>query len=142
MLFLGEYQVNLTSGGRVVIPKRIREVLKKEKTFILTKGFDQCLSGFKNRDWEKSALELMGVSVLEMKKIEIKRHLFSSATILEIDEQGRVVIPKNLLQYADLEEKKEAIFIGVGTYFEIWSKEMWEKYKKDLERNIKDYQEK
>jgi len=140
MLFLGEYRVNFTSGGRIVIPKKIREVLGDTKVFTLTKGFDPCLAGFRNEDWEKSAYELMGISVLEMKKVEIKRHLFSSAAVLEIDEQGRIVIPKNLLIYADLFNQSEAVFIGVGTYFEIWSLSRWEKYKKEIEKNIKDYQ--
>jgi len=140
MLFLGEYRVNFTSSGRIVIPKKIREALGKTKTLTLTKGFDPCLSGFRNEDWEKSAYELMGISVLEMKKIEIKRHLFSSASVLEIDDQGRVVIPKNLLEYADLINKNEAILIGVGTYFEIWAVERWEKYQKEIEKNIKVYQ--
>jgi len=141
MLFIGEYEVNITLGGRIVIPKKIREALGKTKSFTLTKGFDRCLSGFRNEDWEKGATELMGVSVLEMKKIEIKRHLFSSAAVLEMDEQGRVVIPKNLLSYADLVNKGEATFVGVGTYFEIWAKDNWEAYKKEIDKNIKKYQD-
>jgi len=140
MLFLGEYQVNLIDGGRVVIPKKMRITLGKTKTFTLTKGFDPCLAGFKNEDWEKSAKDLMGSSILEMKKLEIKRHLFSSAAILEIDNQGRVVIPKSLLEYAGLIKKKEVVFIGVGTYFEIWEASRWHKYKKETEKNIKVYQ--
>jgi MraZ protein len=140
MLFFGEYGVNITAGGRVVIPKKIREALGKTKSFTLTKGFDPCLSGFRNEDWEKSVYELMGVSVLEMKKMEIKRHLFSSAALLEMDDQGRVVIPRNLLMYANLINKTEAVFIGVGTYFEIWAKDNWETYKKEIEKNIKKYQ--
>jgi len=140
MLFFGEYGVNITAGGRLVIPKKIREALGKVKSFTLTKGFDPCLSGFRNEDWEKSVYELMGVSVLEMRKMEIKRHLFSSAAILEMDDQGRVVIPKNLLIYANLVNKTETVFIGVGTYFEIWAKDNWEAYKKEIEKNIKKYQ--
>ena len=140
MLFFGEYGVNITAGGRVVIPKKIREALGKTKSFTLTKGFDPCLSGFRNEDWEKSAYELMGASLLEMKKIEIKRHLFSSAALLEMDDQGRVVIPRNLLMYANLVNKTETVFIGVGTYFEIWAKDNWETYKKEIEKNIKKYQ--
>jgi|YNPMSStandDraft_2_1061718.scaffolds.fasta_scaffold19423_2 MraZ protein len=140
MLFFGEYEVNITVGGRVVIPKKIREALGKTKSFTLTKGFDPCLSGFRNEDWEKSAYELMGASLLEMKKIEIKRHLFSSAALLEMDDQGRVVIPRNLLMYANLVNKTETVFIGVGTYFEIWAKDNWETYKKEIEKNIKKYQ--
>jgi len=140
MLFFGEYSVNITLGGRIVIPKRIRQALGKNKSFTLTKGFDRCLSGFRNEDWEKSVYELMGVSVLEMKKMEIKRHLFSSAAVLEMDEQGRVVIPRNLLTYANLLNKNEAVFIGVGTYFEIWEKDTWEVYQREIEKNIKKYQ--
>jgi MraZ protein len=59
---------------------------------------------------------------------------------LEIDDQGRVVIPKNLLLYANLTNQNEAIFIGVGTYFEVWSVNQWEKYQKEIEKNIKVYQ--
>lgn len=138
MLFLGEYRVTFTGQGRIVIPKKIREALAEAKTFTLTKGFDRCLSGFRNEEWEKGAGELMSNSVLEMQKVEMKRHLFSSATTLEIDDQGRVVIPKNLLEYADL-TGKEAVLIGVGTYFEIWSPAKWTPYIKEVEGNIKSY---
>jgi len=136
MLFLGEYQVVFTGNGRIVIPKKIREALGDTRTFTLTKGFDQCLSGFRNEDWEKGTQELMGPSVLEMKKMEMKRHLFSSAVVLEIDDQGRIVIPKHLIEYADL-NGKDVVIIGVGTYFEIWNTEKWKQYVKDNEKNIR-----
>jgi len=136
MLFLGEYRLAFTGQGRIVIPKKIREALGKAKTFTLTKGFDKCLSGFRNEEWEKGAQELMSPSLLEMQKVEMKRHLFSSATIVEIDEQGRIVITKNLLEYAELNEK-EVILVGVGTYFEIWNVEKWSKYMNNVEKNIK-----
>jgi len=136
MLFLGEYKVTFTGKGRIVIPKKIREALGKTNTFTLTKGFDRCLSGFRNEEWEKGANDLMGTSLLEMQKVEMKRHLFSSAMVCEIDDQGRVVIPKNLLDYGDL-EGNELILIGVGTYFEIWNPDKWVQYSKNIEKNIK-----
>jgi len=136
MLFLGEYRLAFTGQGRIVIPKKIREALGKAKTFTLTKGFDKCLSGFRNEEWEKGAQELMSPSLLEMQKVEMKRHLFSSATMVDIDEQGRIVMPKNLLEYAELNEK-EVILVGVGTYFEIWNVEKWSKYMNNVEKNIK-----
>ena len=136
MLFVGEYQVVFTGTGRIVIPKKIREALGDTRTFTLTKGFDQCLSGFRNEDLEKGTQELMGPSILEMKKVEMKRHLFSSAVVLEIDEQGRIVIPKNLIKYADL-KGGGVVIIGVGTYFEVWNTEKWGQYVKDNEKNIR-----
>lgn len=138
MLFLGEYRVNFSGKGRIVVPKRIREVLGKTKTFTLTKGFDRCLSGFRNEDWEKETVKLMGNTALELQTAEMKRHFFSTATIVEIDEQGRIIIPKNLIDYADL-GGKDAILIGVGTYFEVWNTEKWIEYSKNIEKNIKSY---
>jgi len=137
MLFVGEYEVVFTGSGRIVIPKKIREALGKTKSFTLTKGFDQCLSGFRNDDWIKGTKELIGPSVLEMKKVEIKRHLFSSAVRIEIDDQGRIVIPKHLLDYAGLSEKK-VVIIGVGAHFEIWNLEKWKSYLSQIKPNIKE----
>ncbi len=136
MLFLGEYRVNFSGQGRVVIPKKIREALGKTKVFTLTKGFDRCLSGFRNDEWEKETLKLMSGSALEMQRSEMKRHLFSSANVVEIDDQGRVVIPKNLLNYAEL-NGDDVTLIGVGTYFELWNTEKWQEYSKAIEKNMR-----
>lgn len=122
--------MTFTGQGRIIIPKKIREALGAGKTFTLTKGLDSCLSGFRNGDWEKAAKELLSASPLEMQKAETKRHLFSSALIVEIDDQGRFVIPKNLLGYANLKDK--VIIIGVGDHFEIWQQQKWEEYIKKV----------
>lgn len=125
MVFYGEYLVSFTAPGRLVLPKKIRELLKGD-TFILTKGFDFCLSGFDKDEWENKAKELLNVSLLSQENIEKRRILFSSVVYLKIDEQGRFVIPKNLLNHAKL--KDEAVIIGVGDHFEIWDPKEWEKY--------------
>jgi MraZ protein len=138
MLFLGEYRVNFSGQGRVVVPKKIREALGKTKTFTLTKGFDRCLSGFRNEDWEKETVKLMGNVAMEQQTAEAKRHFFSSAVVIEVDEQGRIVIPKNLLDYADL-KGKDVVMIGVGTYFEAWNTDAWTQYSKEIEKKIKNY---
>lgn len=137
MLFVGEYEVVLGDNGRVVIPKKIREALGRTNTFILTKGFDSCLSGFRNEDWEKGTKELIGPSILEMKRVEMKRHLFSSSVSIEIDDQGRIVIPKNLVDYAGLTGRR-VVIIGVGAHFEIWNWEKWQKYLISIKPKIKD----
>src|SRR5438045_862102 len=104
MVFFGEYEVTFSAPGRVVLPKRLRELLKGN-IFVLAKGFDECLAGYDKEDWEKRATEILEVSLLERENIEKKRYLFSSAVYLEIDDQGRFVIPKNLLQFAALSKK-------------------------------------
>lgn len=128
MVFFGEYTVSFSAPGRIVLPKKLRELLKGN-IFILTKGFDFCLSGYDKEDWEMKAKELLNVSLLEKENLEKRRFLFSSAVYLEIDDQGRFVIPRHLLGYGELKEK--ILIIGVGDHFEIWSEEKWEKYKKE-----------
>ncbi|GIW64831.1 MAG: transcriptional regulator MraZ [Patescibacteria group bacterium] len=128
MVFFGEYQLSFTSPGRLVLPKRIRELLKGN-TFILTKGFDLCLAGYDKEDWENRAKELFKSSLLSKENLDKQRLLFSSIVYLEIDDQGRFVIPKNLLTYAGL--KKDVVILGVGDHFEIWDQESWKKYSKD-----------
>lgn len=129
MVFFGEYQVSFSAPGRIVLPKKLRELLKGN-TFVLTKGFDNCLAGYDKQDWEQRAQELLNVSLLERENLEKRRFLFSSAVYLEIDDQGRFVVPKNLLQYGVLNQK--VVIVGVGDHFEIWDGNKWESYTKQM----------
>lgn len=128
MVFFGEYLVTFTSPGRIVLPKKIRELIKGN-IFILTKGFDLCLAGYDKEDWENRTKELLQVSLLDKENLEKRRFLFSSAVYLEIDEQGRFVIPRNMMSFMNLTDK--ALIIGVGDHFEIWEQSQWEKYSKE-----------
>ena len=129
MVFFGEYQINFSGSGRLLLPKKVRELLKGN-TFILTKGFDNCLAGYDKDDWEKRAAELLNPSLLEPTDMNNRRYIFSSLVYLEIDEQGRFVIPKNILEHSQLEEK--AVIIGVGDHFEIWEAEKWKEYSQKI----------
>lgn len=131
MVFFGEYQVNLSGAGRFLLPKRIRDLLKGN-TFILTKGFDNSLAGYDREDWEKRAVDLLNPSLLQPSDLRERREIFSALSYLEIDEQGRFVIPKNLINYSGL--KEEAIIIGVGDHFEIWSVEKWKEYNRKAKK--------
>lgn len=130
MVFFGEYLVSVTGQGRIVLPKKIRELLKGN-SFVITKGFDACLAGFDREDWESRAKELLSVSLLDRENIEKRRSLFASAAYVDIDEQGRFVIPRNLFKMLDINTK--AVIIGVGDHFEVWNEQRWEAYVTGLE---------
>ena len=136
MAFLGEFYCSFIGQGRLVIPKKIREALGKGDFFTLSKGYDGCLSGYRQQDWEESTRQLISESAVSGKGVDLRRHLFSSAVTLEIDKQGRVVVPKNLLEYSKLKETKEATIIGVGNHFEIWEPARWKAYQKTVEEKI------
>lgn len=123
MVFYGEYEVSFSAPGRVVLPKKVREQLTGT-SFVLTRGFDACLSGYDLLQWEQKAAEVGSAStLLEQQDLKKKRFIFSSAAIAEIDDQGRFVIPKNLLTYAMLDKK--VVIAGVGDHFELWNSQQW-----------------
>ena len=77
MVFFGEYQINFSGSGRLLLPKKVRELLKGN-TLILTKGFGVCLAGYDKDDWEKRAAELLNPSLLQPSDMENRRSIFSS----------------------------------------------------------------
>jgi MraZ protein len=129
MMFLGEYEVAFTAPGRVVLPKKLRETIRGS-VVVLTKGANNCLSGYEPAAWEKITENLMNNPLTDDLNLDRKRFLFSATSYVDIDDQGRFVIPKALLQFADLNER--AAIIGVGDHFEIWNERNWQNYIKDI----------
>jgi len=134
MVFFGEYLVSFTSGGRLVLPKKIRETIKGNQ-FILTKGFDESLTGFNKEDWEERSKEFLTSSLINTENLELRRIVFSGAVYIDLDEQGRFVLPKSLLQYLDIND--QAVFVGVGDHFEIWTEKNWQQYLQKAQKKIK-----
>jgi MraZ protein len=121
-MFLGQYRHSLDDKGRMIVPARFREVL--DGTIYLTQGFDQNL-----RVLPEAAFTAIYARVTEMSSTnptarELRRLIFSTAQQVDIDSNGRILIPKYLRDVADLNE--EAIVVGVGEALEIWSPEAWE----------------
>ncbi|MEO6508485.1 MAG: division/cell wall cluster transcriptional repressor MraZ [Patescibacteria group bacterium] len=125
MMFLGEYEVSFTAPGRIVLPKKLREAIVSNSV-VLTKGANECLAGYEPRAWEKITESLMNNPLTDDVNLNRKRFLFSATSYVEIDDQGRFVIPKALLQFATLDNS--AVIIGVGDHFEIWNDEKWQSY--------------
>lgn len=128
-LFLGEYGHSLDDRGRVTLPRKIREELG-ERELILAKGFDPCIFGFDRGSWEKEAAKHLDTPVTEISGRKLRRYLFSSAQKQEIDKLGRILLPAQLKEYASI--GRDVSVIGAGDHFEIWDRETWAKYAKDL----------
>ena len=128
MVYYGEYEVSITSGGRVALPKKIREGFQ-DNEFVITKGSKNCLFGYDKNSWEERVKELLNMTPIEKERpenLEKRRIVFSSTVYLTIDEQGRSVLPRNLRDYAAL--SKKTVIAGIGDHFEIWDKQKWEEY--------------
>ncbi|SRR5258708_565153 len=123
-MFLGSYQTNFSSGSRVILPKKFRQELGLN-IVILSRGLDGCIWGFTKKDWQRETKKQFEIPISEERGRFLRRMFFSAAEQVELDDQGRFVIPKILLQFAAL--KKEVLLIGAGDHFEIWNPKLWQK---------------
>ena len=126
-MFIGEYQHSIDSKGRIIIPSKFREALGYK--FILTKGLDNCLFIYPMDEWDNLEEKLKQLPIASKDARAFVRHFFSGAVECEVDKQGRINIPQNLRDHANV--GKEVITIGVSSRVEIWDKEEWRKYNED-----------
>ena len=132
-MFIGEYQHALDPKNRIIVPSKFREGL--DNTFVMTKGLDGCLYGYPMSEWVKLEEKLKALPLTNKDARAFSRFFFSGAAEIEIDKQGRALIPQNLIEYALI--TKEIVTIGVSNRIEIWSKAKYDEYN---EQNL-DYDE-
>ena len=123
-MFIGEYQHALDAKNRMIIPSKLRDNLGNK--FVITKGLDGCLYIYPLKEWEVLEEKLKKLPLTNKDARAFVRFFFSGACEIELDKQGRGLIPQNLREYAKIE--KEIISIGVLTRIEVWSKEKWQEY--------------
>ncbi len=124
-MFLGEYQPNITEGSRISLPKKLRDQIEGDDV-ILSKGFERCIFVYDKEDWLNEAQKQVENPITDSKTRELKRYMFSGASETTIDSQGRIVLPGNLKDYANIDKK--AVVIGAGDHIEIWDLDTWGDY--------------
>lgn len=121
-MFIGEYNHTIDAKGRLIIPSRFRETLGDE--FVVTKGMDGCLFVFDNPEWESFEEKLHALPMIDKEARQFTRFFLAGAANVEVDKQGRILLPAVLREFAGI--TKDAVLVGVGSRVEIWSKDRWE----------------
>lgn len=137
-MFMGEYQHSVDDKGRLIIPAKFRDRLGP--SFIVTRGLDNCLFVYPSSEWAQLEQKLKSLPLMKSDARAFTRFFFSGATECELDKQGRVNLPANLLAHAKLE--KDCIVLGVTNRVEIWSKTIWESYFQQSEEAFNEIAEK
>lgn len=127
-MFMGEYQHNVDSKGRIILPAKFRELLGE--LFIATKGLDRCLFIYPKEEWTILEDKLKKLPMAKQDARAFVRFFFSGAAELEFDKQGRVLLPNNLREYAGLE--KDIVVVGVSSRIEIWDRQAWIDYNNNV----------
>ncbi|KLU60449.1 protein MraZ [Peptococcaceae bacterium CEB3] len=123
-MFMGEYLHTVDGKGRLIMPAKFREALGEQ--FIATKGLDHCLFVYPQDEWKILEEKLRALPFTQPDVRAFVRFFFSGASECEVDKQGRILLPANLRQYAQI--TKDVVLVGVSTRVEIWSQELWAEY--------------
>lgn len=133
-MFVGEYLHNVDEKGRVAVPAKFREWL--ENGAVLTRGTDGCLAFYRMNEWDKLVEK---ISSLPQSKVEVRNYarlILSGAADVKLDKQGRVNLPKFLVDFANI--SKKVVFVGVNNRLELWDKEKWDDYRVQIEMQSAD----
>jgi MraZ protein len=126
----GEYRHALDDRGRVAIPARLRSRLAAGAT--IARWLDRCLGVFPQDEWDELAAKLRALPVTNARAREFGRFMSSGATEVELDRQGRLLIPGYLRDYARITEG-EVMVVGALNRLEIWAPSAWEPYRSKIE---------
>ena len=127
-MFYGEYEHAIDKKGRIIVPSRFRDSFKEYDidNLYVTRGLDKCLFLFTENEWKSQESKFKSISFTKSEARKFNRLYFSGASRVEVDKQGRVLIPKYLKDFAGI--KRDIMIIGVSNRIEIWSKESWQDY--------------
>ena len=120
-MFLGQYEHTIDEKGRMTIPARFREMLEDGAYIML--GLDQNLMVMTASYYEQKAEKANEQSITNEDARMLKRLLFSTASRVEFDKAGRILIPQFLRNLTGMQNS--AVVVGVGQLFEIWTPERW-----------------
>jgi MraZ protein len=127
-MFLGQYQHSLDNKGRLTIPVRYRELLADGA--YITQGFDRNLMVLTSAAFDAISQRVNQMSMTDPAARSLRRLIYSSGERLEVDRVGRILIPQFLREAAGLDG--EAVLVGAGDYFEIWSPGGWQEQSTQL----------
>lgn len=128
-MFTGEYDHTIDPKGRLIVPSKLRAGLGDK--FVVTKGLDGCLFAYGSDEWKRVEEGLSSIPLTSKSGRQFTRFFFAGAAEIEVDKQGRILIPPKLREYAGI--TKDVVSIGVNTKVEIWSKERYEGMEQSFE---------
>jgi len=118
--FSSEYQVKLDAKGRLVLPAKIKAALPEGMTeLMLRRGFEPCLLLYPMHEYKKIMARISGLSEFNEEYRKLQRNFFRGNAPVDLDSANRILIPKSMIGFAQLE--KEVTVVGMGNRVEIWN---------------------
>jgi MraZ protein len=131
-MLIGQYDSKVGAKSRIALPKKFREVLGDK--LIITLGYENSLIIVSEQNWKALLEGTEGRPFIESETRETQRFLLGGASSIELDNKGRFILPAYLREFAEIRD--DAVFLGLSRYVELWDKDKWTEYRKNLEKNI------
>jgi MraZ protein len=127
-MFRGQFTYTIDDKGRLAIPAKLRKNITSESndTIVMVKGFSRCIDLYPLAEWQKIEEKLLQLNPFNEEHTKFIRMLSSYAADDKMDSQSRILIPKKLLDYAQIE--KEVIILGALKKIEVWNPKNFEDY--------------
>ncbi|MDP2812288.1 MAG: division/cell wall cluster transcriptional repressor MraZ [bacterium] len=136
-MFIGEYQYNLDNKNRLALPAKFRKLFKEGA--VITKGLDNCLFIYTAKEWDKLVEKLANLPISQAKSRAFSRMLLAGAMDVNLDGQGRIILPDYLKQFATL--NKKVVIAGLYNRLEVWDDKLWTKYQRTSEKDTNEIAE-
>jgi len=137
-MLIGHYKTKISVKGRVALPNKLKSSLGGK--LIITAGYEKSLMIVSPKEWQAVVGQVTNRQLTLGPARATDRFLLGSAFEVELDSQGRFIIPKYLRTYAGITD--DVVFLGVGNRVELWSQTKWTNYEQYLDKNISQLGEK
>ena len=126
--FLGEYESTIDTKGRFLLPAAFKKQLPKDDgaEFVINRGFEKCLTLYPIQSWKPIFANISKLNDFDPKVRAFRRYFLNGASPVELDSAGRLLLPKNLKEYASLD--KDIVLVSALNKIEIWDKKTYEQF--------------
>ena len=135
-MFIGKYYYKLQGNGRISLPKGFRD---EGEDWVVTRGLDGCLFIFKADRFQEELGQLADRSFTKKAHRDLTRIMTNEAQEVKADNNGRVHLPKYLINFAEL--KQEIVIVGSYNRIEVWDQESYHQYVDQLEAQAEEIAE-
>ncbi len=136
--FIGKFNHTLDLKGRFNLPAKLRRAVSTEadEKFRIIRGFDSCLFIYPHDEWKKYEEKLRSLSTNKERNRRFLRMIAQYASEDQLDKQGRITIPMELLQLAKI--KREVLILGVFDHIQLWDPKVYDEV---MSRSDESYEE-
>ena len=128
-MFTGEYRHTVDEKGRIAVPAKFRVQLGAGA--VVSRWLDACLAIHTQGGWDALAAKVAALPITDQNARRFQRLIFAGAAEVELDRQGRILLPAYLREHIDLQN--EAVVVGSRDHAEIWVPETWASYAQALD---------